>query len=103
MFRVLGLTGAFAAVVGVDVAVGFGVVVTAAGVVVVVVLGAAAAAGALAPGVEGAVEVEGMLPVAGVLVAAGAAGRVVMGVGTAGNGCDMILAIISFRPASEPL
>lgn len=42
-----------------------------------------------------------MLPVAGVVVVAGVDGSVVIGVGTGGNGFDITLAIISFRPASD--
>ena len=50
------------------------------------------------PTVEPAVLV---LPVAGVVDVAGAAGNVVSGVGSGGNGLDITLAIRSFRPASD--
>lgn len=79
-----------------DVVVVFGVVVSddeAAGAVVLFVAGGTAAE------VEPALLV---LPVPGVVVVAGVVtGSVVIGVGSGGNGLDITLAIISFRPASD--
>ena len=43
------------------------------------------------------------LPVVGAVDAAGVSGSVVSGVGTGGSGFDITLAIISVKPASEPL
>ena len=94
MFRVLGFTGTFTAVVPVAVVV-FGAVVSGVAVVVVLVPGAgvgvAVGAGPL------------MVAGVGVVVAAGAGGSVVIGVGTGGKGFDITPAIISFRPASDAL
>jgi len=56
--------------------------------------------GAAAAPAAGVAPDEVMLPEAGLVVGA-AAGRVVIGVGSGGNGFDMTLAIISVRPASE--
>ena len=62
--------------------------------------GAFPAEGAAAAPAAGVAPDEVMLPEAGLVVGA-AAGRVVIGVGSGGNGFDMTLAIISVRPASD--
>lgn len=68
--------------------------------VVVVVFGAVAAdAASVVDGAAAAPE-EFTVPVVGLEVGA-AAGRVVRGVGSSGNGFDITPAIISFKPASE--
>jgi hypothetical protein len=107
LFRVFGFVGAFALLVvlagfvapavGV-VVVAFGVVTTVddAGVVVVLFV----AGGTAAPVADVEPE-ELMLPDAGVAVLGVVAGREVSGVGSGGNGFDMMPAIISFRPASD--
>ena len=78
--------------------------VVVSAVVLTVVVAAAPAVVALLVGAGAAVELALVVPPdAGVVDVAGAAGHVVSGVGTGGNGLDMTLAIISFRPASELL
>ena len=90
------LAGFVAAAAGV-VVVAFGVVtkVDDAGVVVVLFV-----AGGTAPVADVEPE-ELMLPDAGVVVLGVVVGREVSGVGSGGNGFDMMPAIISFRPASD--
>jgi hypothetical protein len=92
-----GLTGGFGVAVGVAVGLAVVLVVDGAAVPAVVVLladGAAASGVAVAPAVL-------VLPEAGAVDVAGAAGSVVSGVGSGGNGFDITPAIRSVRPASD--
>ena len=99
MLRVFGLATGFVLAVSTFVVVVFGVVVANGAAVVVVVL--FVAGGATVPGVA-AEPVVDKLPLVGVVdVVGAAAGSVVSGVGTGGNGFESTLAINSFMPAAE--
>ncbi len=102
MLRVFGFAAGLALAVvvvfGVAVVVVFGAIVAAVGAVVVVLF---VAGGMTDPGATVVPVVLGLLDPGMADVVGVVAGSSVMGVGTGGNGLDITVAIISFKPASD--